>query len=51
MVGWPFAKLRSLQGKLVLANRRRLKSKAYADGLKSHMERNGHATPDMNTPG
>ncbi len=30
-----------LQGKLVLANRRRLKSKAYADGLKSHMEQKG----------
>lgn len=26
-----------LQGRLVIANRRRLKSKAYADGLKSHM--------------
>ncbi|CTQ55430.1 Sulfotransferase family protein [Roseibium album] len=30
-----------LEGKLVLANRRRLKSKAYADGLKDHMGKTG----------
>jgi hypothetical protein len=30
-----------LQSRLVLANRRRLKSKAYADGLKKHMGKTG----------
>lgn len=30
-----------LEGKLVLANRRRLKSKAYADGVKRHMQKKG----------
>ncbi|MES0883400.1 sulfotransferase family 2 domain-containing protein [Roseibium sp. SCP14] len=30
-----------LQGRLVLANRRRLKSKSYADGLKGHMGKTG----------